>query len=98
MRRTGTDLASVPGHLWAIRQAVLEVGPLDAATEPVPLGGRDPRAEVRSLVIYLSDLVDRAAARRRCSRGELIDLALGQPVLHGRRPPAVVGLWERRSS
>ena len=98
MRRTDTSLEAAPGRLWAIRQAVLEVGGLDAATEPIPMGARSPRLDVLNLVIYLGGLVDRAAAHRRCDRGDIIALALERPVLHGCGDRPVISQLERRTS
>ncbi len=83
MRLTGIDLSDAPGRLWAIRQALLEAGQMDVATEPVPMSGRSPRLDLLNLVAYLGDLVDRAAAHRRCDRDALIAEALERPVLHG---------------
>ena len=81
MRLTGTELEEVPSHLWAIRQAIIEAGGLDAATEPTPIGGRSPRLDLLNLVSYLGDLVARAAAHLGCDRGTIIALALDRPIL-----------------
>jgi hypothetical protein len=98
MRRTGTSLDAAPARLWAIRQAVIEAGGLDPATEPIPLGGRSPRLKVLSLVAYLGELVDRAATRLGCDRTEVIALALERPVLQGIDGAPAGRLVERRSS
>jgi len=89
MRLTGTTLDDAPGQLWAVRQAILEAGQLDEATEPVPMGARAPRLAVLNLVAYLGDLLDRAASHLGCGRQDIIAEALGQPVLHG--PRSAVG-------
>lgn len=83
IRLTGIDLADAPRRLWAIRQAILEAGQMDAATEPVPMAGRSPRLDLLNLVAYLGDLVDRAASNRGCDRDAIIAEALDRPVLHG---------------
>jgi hypothetical protein len=82
MRLTGTPLHEAPGQLWAIRQAVLEAGQMDAATEPIPMGGRSTRLDLLNLVCYLGGLVDRAAAHRGCDRDAIIAGSLDRPVLH----------------
>ena len=82
MRLTGTELEDAPGHMWAIRQAVLEAGRMDAAIEPVPLAGRSPRLDLLNLVAYLSHLVVRAAAHQRCHPDAIIAGALDRLVLH----------------
>ena len=46
LRRSGTSLVEARGTLLEIRQVILEVCGLDPATEPVPLVGRSPRADV----------------------------------------------------
>jgi hypothetical protein len=62
LRTSGTPLLEARGRLFSIRELVIEVCGLDPATEPVPLVGRSPRADVLGLVGYLSDLLRRAAA------------------------------------
>ena len=42
MRLTGTSLDDAPGHLWAVREAILEAGRMDVASEPIPMGARSP--------------------------------------------------------
>jgi hypothetical protein len=88
MHLTGTQLEEAPSHLWAIRQAIIEAGRLDAATEPTPIGGRSPRLDLLNLVSYLGDLVARAAAHLGCDRGTIIALALDRPIL---RPVMTTG-------
>lgn len=95
MRLTGTSLDDAPGHLWAVREAILEAGRMDVASEPIPMGARSPRLAVLNLVGYLGDLLDRAAAHLGCDREAIIAEALGQPVLHR---SAGAGLRELRSS
>ncbi len=66
LRTSGTSLLQARTSLLEIRQVILEVCALDPATEPVPLVGRSPRSDVVNLVAYLSDLLRRASAGRRC--------------------------------
>jgi len=82
MHLTGTELEDAPSHLWAIRQAILEAGQMDAATEPTPIGGRSPRLDLLNLVSYLAGLISRAAAHLGCDRATIVALALDRPVLH----------------
>ena len=81
MRLTGTELEEAPSHLWAIRQAILEAGQMDAATEPTPIGGRSPRLDVLNLVSYLGDLIGRAAVHLGCDRDTIVAMALDRPIL-----------------
>jgi hypothetical protein len=62
LRTSGTPLLEARGRLLFIRELIIMVCGLDAATEPVPLVGRSPRGDVLSLVSYVSDLLRRAAA------------------------------------
>jgi hypothetical protein len=50
------------GRLLFVRELIILVCGLDAATEPVPLVGRSPRSDVLNLVSYVGDLLRRAAA------------------------------------
>ncbi len=97
MRLTGTELEDAPRHLWAIRQAVLEAGGMDEATEPIPLAGRSARLDVLNLVSYLGALVGRAAAYRGCDSDAIVAGALDRPVLQGLRA-ATPEVRELRSS
>jgi len=62
LRTSGTSLLQARGPLMEIRRVILDVCGLDPATEPVPLVGRSPRSDAINLVVYLSDLMRRAAA------------------------------------
>jgi hypothetical protein len=62
LRTSGTPLLQARGRLLYVRELIIEVCELDAATEPVPLVGRSPRADVLNLVSYVGDLLRRAAA------------------------------------
>ena len=61
LRTSGTSLLEARGTLLALRRTILEVCGLDPSTEPVPMVGRSPRADVVNLVAYLSDLLRRAS-------------------------------------
>jgi hypothetical protein len=61
MRMAGVGVAEARSGLSALRRAILDTAGLDVATEPVPLAGRDPRADTLTLAAYLGDLLTRAA-------------------------------------
>jgi hypothetical protein len=62
LRTSDTPLLEARGRLLFVRELIILVCGLDAATEPVPLVGRSPRSDVLSLVGYVGDLLRRAAA------------------------------------
>ena len=62
LRTSGTPLLEARGRLLFVRELIIMVGGLDPATEPVPLVGRSPRADVLNLVGYVGDLLRRVAA------------------------------------
>jgi hypothetical protein len=62
LRTSGTPLLEARGRLLFVRELIILVCGLDAATEPVPLVGRSPRSDVLNLVSYVGDLLRRAAA------------------------------------
>jgi hypothetical protein len=82
MRLTDTDAEDAPRHLRAVRQAILEAGELDPSTEPIPMGGRSSRLDLLNQVVYLGDLLARAAAHQGCDADTVIALALDRPVVH----------------
>lgn len=62
LRASGTSLLEARSTLLEVRRVILEVCELDPATEPIPLVGRSPRADLLSLVGYLSELLRRVSA------------------------------------
>lgn len=62
LRTSGTPLHEAPGRILHVRELIIEACGLDPATEPVPLVGRAPRADILNLVAYVGDLLWRAAA------------------------------------
>ena len=62
LRRCGLSVLTARECLLGLRQVVLDACGLDPASEPVPLVGRAPRADVLALATYLADLMRRAAA------------------------------------
>jgi hypothetical protein len=91
------ELEDAIAQMWAVRQAVLEASDMDLSTEPVPFGGRSERLGLLNMVIYLGNLLERAATLRDCKREAIVDLALVRPVLQQLRAPAK-HLRERRTS
>jgi hypothetical protein len=61
LRTSRKSLLEARGTLLALRRTILEACRLDPATEPLPMVGRSPRADVVNLVAYLSDLLRRAS-------------------------------------
>jgi hypothetical protein len=58
--------------MLAIRAALVEVAGLDAQTEPIPLHGRSPEADVATFATYLADLFVRASAAVECELPHVI--------------------------
>jgi hypothetical protein len=73
MRRNDSDLSSVRSALVQVRDALVEAGGLDAASEPVPMLGRSDRLDVLSLASCVCSLVKRAASSAGCSPEEIAD-------------------------
>jgi phosphatidylserine synthase len=65
------------GAVLAIREALLRVPGLDAASEPVPLRLPDQVMLVLNLAVYLDGLLGRVARLLGVSRGEAADAAVG---------------------
>jgi hypothetical protein len=76
MSFSGTCAEDARTEMHAIRQAVLEVSRLDAATEAIPFRGRSARADVLNLAVYLRNLVERAARSAGCEPEAVIDQAI----------------------
>ncbi len=72
LRRSGTSVLRAREALVELRRAVLDACELDAASEPVPLVGRSPRADVVTLATYLAELLQRAAAVSGCGMPALV--------------------------
>jgi len=76
LRRSGLDLTEAVQAMLDVRDALVDVGRLDARTEPVPLLAGDARTAVLSLAIYLDGLVRRAAGAVGVSRRSVVEQAL----------------------
>jgi hypothetical protein len=75
-------------QMWAVRQSVLEAGAMDPSAEPIPFGGRDERLELLNMVIYLGNLLERAATLNDCDRDAIVARALVRPVIQQLRAPS----------
>jgi hypothetical protein len=62
IRQAGLELPEVLRVFAALRAAVLEVGPLDASTEPIPLIGRAADGAVLNWAVYMGGLLHRTNA------------------------------------
>jgi hypothetical protein len=76
LRRSGLDLTDAVQAMLDVRDALVDVGGLDARSEPVPLLAGDARTAVLSLAIYLDGLVRRAAGGAGLSRRSVVEQAL----------------------
>ncbi|MGB7050367.1 MAG: hypothetical protein WBG41_02225 [Acidimicrobiales bacterium] len=61
IRQAGLELPEALRVLAVLRTAVLEVGPLDASTEPIPLIARSAEVAVVNWAVYLGGLLHRAS-------------------------------------
>ena len=62
LRRSGTSVLEAREALIGLRLVVLDACGLDLESEPTPLVGRSPRADVVTLAAYLAALLRRVAA------------------------------------
>ena len=76
MRQSQLDLGGALQVFPAIRAAVLEVGPLDAHSEPIPLIARSPEAAVLSWAVYVGGLLHRAHAAGGIDDGRVVELTI----------------------
>jgi hypothetical protein len=76
MARRHASVRAVVDALLVLRQAVIAAAGIDPATEPVPLVVAEPDVAAVSLVAYLRDLVERAAAAVGASREAVADRVL----------------------
>ena len=83
LRTNETSLEDARLTLLDLRERVLEVSGLDAATEPIPFVGRNLKLDVVNLVAYIGDLLRRGAHALRCTPS-----ALATQVMSQLAPPA----------
>lgn len=76
MRQTQLDLGEALQVFPVLRAAVLEVGPLDADTEPIPLIARSPEAAILNWAIYTAGLLHRAHAAGGLDAPRVIELTI----------------------
>jgi hypothetical protein len=78
MRRNGADLGSLRSSMLAMRDALVQTGHLDPATEPIPLLGHSDRTDVLNLASYLCSLVKRAASSAGLEPEDISERAIGR--------------------
>ena len=76
LRMSGSSLEEARHTLLEVRRLVLRSCELDEATEPVPLIGRAPVADVVTLAAYVGDMLRRVAVRTGCEPHEVADLVI----------------------
>jgi hypothetical protein len=81
MRLSDTDLAQARFDAMAARAALVDAAGLDPEIEPIPLVGRSPEADIVNLATYLGQLIQRAAAARRCDPSVVVARAIDRLVL-----------------
>jgi hypothetical protein len=72
MRRCSVGFEEAWAGVTMLRAALLKVGGLDRATEPVPLRAGDARTALVNMTVYLDGLVSRAAHTAGSGRSEVI--------------------------
>ena len=85
MRFNDVDSDGARRALLTARRILLGVGKLDPVTEPIPFSGRSPRLDTLNLAAYLGTLIERAAASAHCRPDALVEQAIGQLPVDGRR-------------
>jgi hypothetical protein len=78
LRMSGSSLEEARRTLLEVRRLVLVAYDLDAATEPVPLVGRSPAADVVTLAAYVGDLLRRVARRAGCEPHTVADRVIAE--------------------
>jgi hypothetical protein len=78
LRMSGSSLEEARRTLLEVRRLVLDAYDLDAATEPVPLVGRSPAADVVTLAAYVGDLLRRVAVGTGCEPYAVADRVIAE--------------------
>jgi hypothetical protein len=76
MRLGERDLEETRAALMALRTAVLEAAEMDIRSEPLPLRGMSPKADLVNCAIYLANLVHRAASSKRCEASVIVERSI----------------------
>jgi len=76
MRQGEMDLEGTRSAMKALRTAVVEAAEMDLRSEPVPLSGLSPKDDLMNWAIYLANLVQRAAARKRCHTSLIVEQSI----------------------
>lgn len=87
LQAAGVDLDEAARQLWAVRQGLLEAADMDTSLEPIPFRSRSERLGLLNMVIYLGDLLARAAATSASTRESVVERALDRPVVQAVRAP-----------
>jgi hypothetical protein len=78
IRQARLELAEALHVFAALRAAILEVGTLDASTEPIPLIARSPEIAVLNWAVYLGGLVHRANGAAELDMDIVVERAIGR--------------------
>jgi hypothetical protein len=76
MRMSAKDLGEAQAAMVALRTAIVEAAELDLRTEPFPLTGLSPKADLLNWAVYLASLVRRAAASKSCETSLIVERSL----------------------
>jgi hypothetical protein len=76
MRQGEMDVEETRTAMKALRIAVVEAAEMDLRSEPVPLIGRSPKDDLVNWAIYLANLVQRAAASKRCHTSMIVEQSI----------------------
>lgn len=73
IRQSKLELPDALRVFTALRTAVLEVGELDAASEPIPFCGRSPEADILLWAVYMGGMLHRAARAGALDLDEVVE-------------------------
>ena len=73
MRRSQFDFEEAQRVLGALRAAILEAAQMDTESEPVPLTGRSPKADLLSWATYMTGLIERVASVEKWDAGLVLE-------------------------
>ena len=73
MRQGAMDVEATRSAMKALRIAVVRAAEMDLRSEPVPLIGLSPKDDLVNWAIYLANLVQRAAASKRCHTSLIVE-------------------------
>ena len=76
MRQGAMDLEETRTAMKALRIAVVKAAEMDLRSEPIPLIGLSPKDDLVNWAIYLANLVQRAAASKRCHTSLIVEKSI----------------------